>query len=107
MDIADRTLGHATAAVDYAATVVASLRSREADLPKGVELTTLHRVIYDLERRHSQLAERYQALSRASVNELAERWQAFQVSYEHFLGRESRRRLEAMEAQRQRIKTNV
>lgn len=93
-------LGYATAAVDFAANTVASLRSRQADLPKGEEQTTLHRVVRDLELRHSRLAQRYEALSHASAGEWADRWCAFQASYEEFLGRESRRRLEALEVMR-------
>lgn len=100
MDTTMGELGYATAAVDYAASTVASLRSEEADLPQGEELATFHRVVRDLELRHSRLAQRYQALSHAPAGEWAERWRAFQASYEEFLGRESRRRLEALEAKR-------
>jgi len=107
MDGTIGTLGHATSAVDIAAAVVASLRSQEASLPKGEDLAALQGVIHDLERRRSRLAKQCAALSHAPVAELAERWRAFRFSYEDFLGRESRRRLEAMEAKRRGDKQQV
>lgn len=100
MDGAIGTLRNATSAVDTAAAVVASLRSQQASLPKGEDLAALQGVIHDLERRRSRLAKQCAALAHAPVAEWAERWRDFQFSYEDFLGRESRRRLEAMEAKR-------
>ncbi len=106
MDGMHTTLGEATSAVETAAAVVASLRSQQAGLPKG-EDPALQGAIHDLERRHSRLARQYKALAQASADELAERWRNFKFSYEDFLGRESRRRLQAMEAVRRGAERNA
>lgn len=93
-------LAEAKAAVDYAASVVVSLRCREVSLPKSEELARLQRVIRELEQRHSRLAKQYERLSHIPADRHAEGWGAFRIFYEDFLGRESRRRLETMEMER-------